>query len=351
VSTLVPRLLALGCAVPPYVLGQDEVAVRVRHLFPAVARSELERLMPVFAHAGIERRYSCVPLDWYDRPHGWVERNALYLDHALRLLETAARDALSRARLAPDEIDAVVCVSTTGIATPSLDAVLMGRLGLRPDVRRLPLFGFGCAGGVIGLARAGELARAAPQSRVLFLVVELCTLAFRKDDVSKSNIVATALFGDGAAAAIVSCRGAGPALGGSGEHTWPGSLDVMGWEVAEDGLKALFSRDIPTLVLRHLRAAAAGFLAREGLALRDIGHFVCHPGGAKVILALEEAFGLAAGDLVEARSVLRDYGNMSAATVLFVLERMLRAGASGRMLLTALGPGFTAGFLLLDAPG
>lgn len=124
----------------------------------------------------------------------------------------------------------------------------------------------------------------------------------------------------------------------------------MGWEVAEDGLKALFSRDIPTLVQRRLRAAAAGFLAREGLALQDIRHFVCHPGGAKVIVALEEAFGLAAGSLAEARSVLRDYGNMSAATVLFVLDRMLRAGATGRMLLTALGPGFTAGFLLLDAP-
>ena len=348
-STLIPRLLALACAVPPYALGQAEVAARARHLFAAVARGELDRLMPVFANAGIERRYSCVPIEWYEQPHGWVDRNALYLEHALRLLETAARDALAQARLTPDEIDAVVCVSTTGIATPSLDAVLMGRLELRPDVRRLPLFGLGCAGGVIGLARAGELARAPPHPRVLFLVVELCALAFRKDDVSKSNIVATALFGDGAAAAVIACDGEGPAFGGSGEHTWPNSLDVMGWEVAADGLKALFSRDIPTLVLQHMRAAAAGFLAREGLALRDIRHFVCHPGGAKVIVALEEAFGLPAGTLVEARGVLRDYGNMSAATVLFVLDRMLRAGTSGRMLLTALGPGFTAGFLVLEA--
>jgi alkylresorcinol/alkylpyrone synthase len=349
VSTLLPRLLALGCAVPPYELGQDAVAVRARHLFAAVARGELDRLMPVFANAGIERRYSCVPIDWYEQPHGWVERNALYLEHALRLLEAAARDALAGARLAPDEIDAVVCVSTTGIATPSLDARLMGRLGMRPDVRRVPLFGLGCAGGVIGLARAAELARAAPRSRVLFLVVELCALSFRKHDVSKSNIVATALFGDGAAAAIVACDGDGPALGGSGEHTWPDSLDVMGWEVMEDGLKAIFSRDIPTLVLREMRPAAAAFLAREGLALADIRHFVCHPGGAKVILALEEAFGVPAGTLAAARSVLRDYGNMSAATVLFVLDRMLRAGVRGRMLMTALGPGFTAGFLLLDA--
>jgi len=349
VSIPVPRLLSLACAVPPHALGQKEVAARARHLFAAVARGELDRLMPVFANAGIERRYSCVPIDWYEAPHGWVDRNALYLEHALRLLEHAARDALAQARLAPDEIDAVVCVSTTGIATPSLDAVLMGRLGLRADVRRLPIFGLGCAGGVIGLARAGDLARAAPHPRVLFLVVELCALAFRKDDVSKSNIVATALFGDGAAAAVIASDGEGPALGGSGEHTWPNSLDVMGWEVAQDGLKALFSRDIPTLVLQHMRAAATGFLAREGLELRDVRHFVCHPGGAKVIVALEEAFGLPAGAMAEARGVLRDYGNMSAATVLFVLDRMLHAGATGRLLLTALGPGFTAGFLLLDA--
>ncbi|HZT50638.1 MAG TPA: 3-oxoacyl-[acyl-carrier-protein] synthase III C-terminal domain-containing protein [Stellaceae bacterium] len=347
-TTLPARLLALGGAVPPHVLGQAEVARRARRLFAAVAGDTLDRLMPVFANAGIERRYSCVPIEWYDEPHGWVERNALYLEHALRLLERAARDALARARLAPEAIDAVVCVSTTGIATPSLDAMLIGRLGLRRDVRRLPIFGLGCAGGVIGLARAGEAARAAPGSYVLFLVVELCALAFRKDDVAKSNIVATALFGDGAAAAVVSCRGEGLALGGSGEHTWPDSLDVMGWDVAEDGLKARFSRDIPALVLREMRAATAAFLARQGLTLGDIRHFVCHPGGAKVIVALEEAFGLPAGALAAARGVLRDYGNMSAVTILFVLERVM-AAASGRLLLTALGPGFTAGFLLLDA--
>jgi len=312
--------------------------------------AELDRLMPVFAHAGVERRFSCVPLDWYERPHGWVERSALYREHALRLSEAAARGAMERARLSPADIDAIVCVSTTGIATPSLDAVLIGRLGLKPQVRRLPIFGLGCAGGVLGLARAAEMARAAPEERVLFLVVELCALSFRKDDVSKSNLVAAALFGDGAAAAILSCRGAGPALGAAGEHTWPGTLDIMGWEVAEDGLRPIFSRDIPALVQREFRAAAAGFLARQNLRFADIAHFVCHPGGAKVLSALEAAFGLAGGALGAARAVLREYGNMSAATVLFVLERMLAEGAGGRMLLTALGPGFSAGFLLLDAP-
>ena len=343
-----PRLLSLATAVPPFALGQSEVSVRAGHLFAERGVQDLERLMPVFANAGIERRYSCVPIDWYSDAHGWSERNGLYLEHAVRLLERAARSALAGARLQPTEVDAVVVVSTTGIATPSLDAVLIGRLGLRQDVRRLPIFGLGCAGGVIGLARAADLARAAPETRILFLVVELCALSFRKNDVSKSNVVATALFGDGAAAAVLSCRGNGPALGAAGEHTWPDSLGVMGWDVAEDGLKAIFSRDIPALVRRHMRDVVSEFLGRHALTLGDIDHFICHPGGAKVIVALEEAFRLPEGTLVHARSVLRDYGNMSAVTALFVFERALAAGDRGRMLMTALGPGFSAGMLLLE---
>jgi alkylresorcinol/alkylpyrone synthase len=344
-----PRLISLATAVPPFALGQAEVAERARRLFAASAAIDLDRLMPVFANAGIERRYSCVPIDWYEAPHGWTDRNALYLEHAVRLLDGAARSALAQARLAPRDIDAVVAVSSTGIATPSLDAVLIGRLGLRPEVKRLPLFGLGCAGGVIGLARAADLARASAASRVLLLVVELCALSFRKADVSKSNVVATALFGDGAAAAIVASEGAGPVLAAAAEYTWPHSLDIMGWDVGMDGLKAVFSRDIPALVRRDLRDIAGAFLGRHGLALGDIDHFVCHPGGAKVVSALEEAFRLPAGALADGRGVLRDYGNMSAATVLFVLERALRAGLGGRTLMAALGPGFTAGFQLVEA--
>jgi alkylresorcinol/alkylpyrone synthase len=349
VTPTLPRLAALATAVPAYTLGQEEVALRARHLFAETASADVERLMPVFANAGIERRYSCVPLDWYERPHGWTERNALYLEHATALLERAARDALGRAGTTPDAIDAVVAVSTTGIATPGLDARLIGRLGLRRDVRRLPVFGLGCAGGVIGLARAADLARAVPGTRVLLLVVELCALSFRKNDVSKSNVVATALFGDGAAAAVISSDGSGPALGAAGEYTWPDSLGVMGWDVAEDGLKAVFSRDIPGLVRRHMRDVVSEFLSQHRLALGDIDHFICHPGGAKVLSALEEAFRIGDGALVEGRAVLRDYGNMSAVTVLFVLERALAARRRGQMLLTSLGPGFTAAFQLMQA--
>ncbi len=344
-----PRLTALATAVPPYALGQADVARRAQHLFSETDASDLDRLMPVFANAGIERRYSCVPLDWYEHAHGWAERNALYLEHAERLLERAARDALGRAGLEPEAIDAVVAVSTSGIATPSLDARLINRLGLRRDVRRLPIFGLGCAGGVSGMARAADLARAQPGARVLLLVVELCTLSFRKNDVAKSNVVATALFGDGAAAAVIGADGAGPALGAGGEYTWPQSLDIMGWDVAEDGLRAVFSRDIPALVRRNMRDIASEFLSTHDLTLADIDRFICHPGGAKVLTALEEAFRLGAGALADGRGVLRDYGNMSAATVLFVLERALAEGARGRLLLTSLGPGFTASLQLLTA--
>ena len=346
-----PHLLAVATAVPPYPLDQNDVTERVKFLFGRAP--DLDRLLPVFLNTGIHKRYSCVPLEWYDRPHGWPERNRIYLASALDLLEAATKQVLSLTGRHKGEIDSIVVVSTTGIATPSLDALLIERMGLRSTVQRLPIFGLGCAGGVLGLARAASQAAATPGKTVLFLVVELCALSFRRDDWSKSNIVATALFGDGAAAALLSTEGEGPALVAAGEHTWPGSLDVMGWEVADDGLRAIFSRDIPKLVTTRLQDAASEFLARHELAIDKIDRFVCHPGGTKVIAALEHAFGLAQGALVEARAVLRDYGNMSASTVMFVLERMLaKARVTGarweHALMNALGPGFTAGFLVID---
>lgn len=341
-----PRLLSIATAVPPFVLTQAEVVARATTLFRDCP-GEIERLLPAYDNAGIARRHSCVPIEWFLEPHGWVERNRLYLDNAVPLLERAARDCLARAGRAAEAVDAIVTVSTTGIATPSLDALLMERLPFKRDVTRLPIFGLGCAGGVLGLSRAATLARADPGATVLFLVVELCSLTFRKDDISKSNIIAAALFGDGAAAALIG-TGRGPALTAAGEYTWPDSLDVMGWSVEEDGLGVLFSRDIPTLVRTRFRAALDSFLGRNGMTIADIDHFICHPGGAKVIAALEDAFGVDAGSLRAARDILRDYGNMSAATVLFVLERLWNGGMR-RGLISALGPGFTVAFQLIDA--
>ena len=348
-----PRLVALATAVPPHRLDQSNVVARVEQLF---GRSpDFERLIRVYANSGIECRYSVVPFAWFDTPHGWADRNRAYIAGALDLIEAAAGRALDQAGVGFDEIGAIVTVSTTGIATPSLDALLMERMRFPRQAQRLPIFGLGCAGGALGLARAAALATAMPHKPVLLIVVELCTLQFRRDDLARSNIVATALFGDGAAAAVLrgDGMGIGPAIYASGEHTWPRSLDIMGWEVAEDGLKAIFSRDIPHLVTSELGAVVHEFLARNGLGLAEIDRFVCHPGGPKVIDAYEAIFGSGFAGAAEARRSLAQFGNMSAVSVLFVLDAVLaaaRAGGAtgGRSLLTALGPGFSAGFVVLD---
>jgi alkylresorcinol/alkylpyrone synthase len=352
---ITPRLLSLATAVPRYTLAQSDVAVLARRIFGG-PDSEIEYLLPIFENAGIAQRRSCVPLEWYLAPVGWQERNRLYLDNALDLIETAATDCLGQAGLDARQVDAILCVSTTGLATPSLDARLMDRLPFRPDVERLPVFGLGCAGGTLGLARAAALAKAKPGSRVLLLVVELCGLTFRPGDRSRANIVATALFGDGAVGAIVTADQdeggpvAGPALSHWGEYRWPGSLGVMGWEIEADGFGVLFSKDIPSLIREHYGEALDGFLERSGLARGAFAGHVFHPGGEKVVGAFEQVLGLTSGSMRHAREVLRHYGNMSAASVLFVLERVLAERPKGRLLISSLGPGFTAAFAVMDVP-
>jgi alkylresorcinol/alkylpyrone synthase len=256
---------------------------------------------------------------------------------ALELADVDARD-----------VDTIVTVSSTGISTPSIEARVLHELGFRDDVKRVPVFGLGCAGGVTGLSLAARLSEARPGSITLLAVIELCTLAFRPDEMTKSNIIATALFGDGAAACVVSTAGDGHGeIEHAGEHTWEGTLDVMGWRMDPEGFGAIFSRSIPDLVANELRPVADRFLARNGLSLDDIDGYSFHPGGAKVIIALEQAFSLEQGSLQQERAVLSAYGNMSAPTVLFVLERALAEEFSGRRFVSSLGPGFTASFLTM----
>lgn len=344
-----PTLLSMTTAVPKYELLQSDVMARAASFLPDVDQAALERLMPIYGNAGIERRFSCVPPEWYGEPHGWEEKNQLYLSNAVDLIEEAALKAIEQAEVDIQEIDMIVSVSTTGIATPSLDAHLMQRLDFRPDCERLPIFGLGCAGGVLGLGRAFQLATGCMDKTILFVAVELCGLTFRRQDASKANVVATALFGDGAAAGIIQSGGDGVRFETCGEFSWRDSLDVMGWKVEEDGLGVVFSRDIPTLTRTEYRDVMLAFLDRNGLSLEDIAEFVCHPGGAKVLDALEEAFNLPVGGLGSSREILKNYGNMSAVTVLFVLEKALKEQRSGRYLLTSLGPGFTAAFLTMIA--
>jgi alkylresorcinol/alkylpyrone synthase len=344
-----PRLLSLSTAVPDHVLVQDDVKAWAARHFDG-RNKDIERLMPAFDNAGIETRYSCLPLEWHKNGHHWRDKNRLYVDNAVELLTRAATECLEKAGLGPQSVDAVVAVSTSGFATPSLDALIMQRLGLRQNVVRLPVFGLGCVGGVLGLAQAAEIARAEPGRRVLLLVVELCGLTFRSDDVSKSNVIATVLFGDGAAAALVAATGDGPEISRPGQHTWPDSLDVMGWNIEDDGFGVLFSQDIPALVLREMPPVLDAYLNANDLTLDDFDGFICHPGGAKVVTALEQVFKTETNGLRHTRGVLRDFGNMSAATVMFVLDRFITEGRPGRYLMSALGPGFTAGFLTVEIP-
>ena len=341
-------LMSLATAAPPNALLQSDAVDIARGLF-AGRFDEFERMSQVFANSGIRERRLAQPLDWYFRPQGWPERTAAYLAAAEALFVEGASAALQKAGIAADEIDTIVTVSSTGIATPSLEARVLGRMGFRSDVERVPVFGLGCAGGVSGLGLAARLASARPGSTVLFVTIELCTLAFRLDELTKANIVATALFGDGGAACVLrSGEDEGPyRVEGGGQHTWPETLDIMGWNVDPSGFGVIFAQAIPPFVRRRMGQAADGILGRMGLKREDVGRFVCHPGGAKVVQALEGALGLGQGSLDAEREVLADYGNMSAPTVLFVLERILNRGAEGRLFLSALGPGFTASGLAL----
>ena len=340
-------LLSVTTAVPPHVVVQKQAAALAHTVF-AERIAGFERLARVFETSGIVTRYAVRPAHWYLGEHGWPERTAAYLEGADRLFGTVAKRALDAAGLEAADIDTVVTVSSTGIATPSLEARSLDSMGFRTDVARVPIFGLGCAGGVSGLSIAGRLAQSRPGTNVLLVVIELCTLASRPDSLTKSNIVATALFGDGAAACVLRAGDGGLAeIEGAGEYTWPDTLDLMGWDVDPQGFGVIFARAIPPFAEANLGAAVTNLLRGQGLCLGDVNRFVCHPGGVKVILALERALSLREGALDHERDVLSRYGNMSAPTVFFVLERVLEAGLPPRTVLSALGPGFTASLVSL----
>ena len=340
-------LLSLATASPPHQMPQAQVAEVARRLFEDKF-PQFDRMAKVFGTAGIATRQSVLPMDWYLQPRSWPERTEVYLRGGVDLFVDAAQAALDEAGLKGADVDIIVTVSSTGIATPSLEARAMARVGFRPDAARIPVFGLGCAGGATGLALAARLAKATPGAVVLLVIVELCTLAFRLEDLSKADIVATALFGDGAAAAVLRCDEGGFAhVEGMAEHTWPDTLDIMGWRVDPQGLGVIFARAIPPFARANLRPAMVEMLASQQLGLEDVDRFICHPGGMKVIDAMEAALSMGQGRLDHERAVLRDHGNVSAPTVLYVLDRARRAGLPDRSVVTALGPGFTSSTVTL----
>ena len=267
---LSPRIVSLATAVPPHRVPQAE-AVEFFNRFFDISPAQRQQLTNVFLNAEIDSRFAAAPVHWYEQRHDFEQKNDEYIDSAVGLLKQVAVESLATANLDCTDIDMIVTVSTTGIAVPALDARLMEELRFRRNVQRLPLFGLGCAGGVLGLARAAACARAQPGSRVVFLVVELCSLTFCGGDRTPANIVATALFGDGAAAAVLSTAEAGPAVKAWGEHTWPGSLDVMGWHVTRNGLEAVCERSSEDWTGNLSDAANRAVSVPPGVLARYIG--------------------------------------------------------------------------------
>jgi alkylresorcinol/alkylpyrone synthase len=343
------EVLSVATANPGYKLSQREALEGAKSVFP-----QFVRLESLFANTGIDFRYNCQPVAWYQQPHTWEERTEVFQTHALALIEKIAVEATERAGLALTDIDALVTNTITGLAIPSLDALLMNRLPFASSVERMPIFGLGCGGGVAGLARAARMAQGRPGANVLFITVDLCSLCARPNDPSMAMFVSAALFGDGAAGVVLRTQSAGdsngsrPKIVAFGEHLWPKTRHIMGWDIKSDGFGVVLSPELPTLMREHLGPALKAFLDRNGMTLKDFDGFLFHPGGSKVLETAEAVLGIERRQIGYSWDVLRDFGNMSSATALFVLERAVAQGAKGRHLLAAFGPGFSAYFAVAD---
>jgi alkylresorcinol/alkylpyrone synthase len=342
------RVVSIGTALPPHKVSQDAVRHLIGAIFKHTSR-DLERLLAVFDNGHVKSRYLSAPLEWYYDLRSWTERNQIYTEVALELSERASRQALERAGIDAQQLDAIYFVSSTGLATPSLDSWLVKRLNMSRHVTRVPIWGLGCAGGAAGLNRAAEYIRAKPNSHVLLVCVECSSLTFQANDPSRANLVSTSLFADGAAAVVLSDTLDGLEVLGGSSTLWDNTEDVMGWEVVDTGLKVLLSKSVPVVVQNHIRPDVERCLALLGLDLEQITHFITHPGGEKVMQAFAQALEIDSNKLEHSRLVLEQHGNMSSPTVLFILERFLANGfgVGNYGLLTAMGPGFSAEHVVL----
>ena len=313
----------------------------------------LERLIPVFDRTGVDERHLVHEPEWYLESRSFEERNEEYAAKALELTQAAVRNCLAQHGASPGEIDHIFVVTTTGLTTPSLDALLAGCLGLRANVRRSPLFGLGCAGGAGALIRACDVLSARPRDRALVVSVELGSLIFSKQARTPTDLVGVALFGDGAAAVLMGgdeVAGDGIRITQTRTHLFKDSRHLMGWRFTDDGMRLVLSRDVPSLVGSHVAPVVHDFLGDAGLTFARITHHILHPGGAKVMSTYRSAFGLSDDALSISRECMRRFGNLSSAAVLVMLSNLVASGAprggdTGLML--ALGPGFAAEMLAL----
>ncbi len=316
---------------------------------------DIDRILASFDNTMIEFRNLCVPIIYFSEQRTFRERNELYVDICLKYAEEAIEKCINEAGVRRSEITDFIFVSSTGISTPSIDALLINKMKLNPNISRIPVWGLGCAGGVSGLAKASVIATANPNAKVLIVAAELCSLTFLKEDISKSNLIATGLFSDGIAAVMMTGDEAntdikkGIRIKNYRSRLYYDSLDVMGWEVLETGFKVVFSKDIPAIVNNNVRDEVMDFLEMNSLGITDISNFIVHPGGKKIIEAYVSALGIEPEMLNKSKDILKNYGNMSSASVLYVLNEFMRKGyEDGPGLMISLGPGFSSELLLLD---
>jgi alkylresorcinol/alkylpyrone synthase len=347
-----PSIAGTGVAFTPHKYDQDDVARELTK----VGGPEFMRFART---SGVEYRNLALPLSRYPNMTGFTEANAAYVEVATDLGQRAVLSALDAANIRPDEVDIIVMVSSTGLAVPTVDARIAPSIGLRPDVKRVPLFGLGCVAGAAGLARVHDYLRGFPGHVAVLLSVELCSLTLQRDDTSIPALIGVCLFGDGAAAVVATgadrvpaspTAKSGPKVLATRSRLFPGTVDVMGWNVSSSGFQLVLSRDVPKMADCYLRDEVDRFLADHGLSTADISTWVCHPGGPKVLDSITNAVGLPQDALAHSWDSMREHGNISSASVLDVLRRTVAdpppQGSLGVML--AMGPGFSFELLLLS---
>lgn len=348
-----PSLIAVSTIDFPHKTSQQTIKNFARDMF-VTSMPEVERLLPVFDNTEIEMRNLCKPLEYYLQKHTFEEQNREFIRLALEYSVQAVEKCIASACISKNEITDIIFVSTTGLATPSMDALIINAMRLNPHANRTPVFGLGCGGGVSGFAKACTMAQANPDAIVLLVAVELCSLTFLRNDFSKSNFIGSSLFADGVAACLIAGDNR-RAETSEGEITFLASrsklyydtLDIMGWDFTDHGFKVLFSSGIPALIARYVREDVTSFLESRGRTLSEVKNFIFHPGGKKVLGAYEEALGAEGDFLRTSREVMRDYGNMSSSTVLYVLERFVHRHEKGCGLMMSMGPGFSSEMVLL----
>jgi alkylresorcinol/alkylpyrone synthase len=346
------KITGVGSAFPQHYYPQAVLGAELRKYWGDRLKNP-DVVDRMHAHAEIDGRYLALPTDVYYEMTRWGQANNAWIECAQELGQQALCRALAGAGLSPQDIDALFVVSVTGIASPSLDARLVNRMGLSPRIKRIPIFGLGCVAGAAGIARAADYVRAFPQQVAALLSVELCSLTLQKEDVSMANLISSALFGDGAAAVIVT--GAERDLPGAEildtrSVFYPNTEHIMGWDISEKGFQIVLSPTLPQLIIDHLGHDVDAFLADHGLTRKDIGRWILHTGGPKVLEATGTALGLTRHDLDASWDSLRKVGNLSSASVLLVLEEVFkqrRPEPGSYSLLSAMGPGFCSESVLL----